>query len=440
MHYASVDVFRPTISAEATGLSTGFAPPPIEDETISPTTQNMTPEGLPMEAEPHPSELPEFSQMTPQAILQTERAQALMRLLQPPAQEEDFPYTPLPPYQPPGPTEAAVANHICPNEGHFPSVVIPTQHALEGISTEQLAGVMASPNNFLILVFFLGGRNHFNTHKDLLLTTQTKLREIFQDDGITLIASVRSVGTSFPPSKFSLPISHFVTGLKPHVRTFLLAYKTIGISNTIAFHILSLGDNMISWTVGIYKTPILDENAAPNQIRDAITRSTFDDTTFHRIITPTRPPNSHMDTYTALVLNTIRVRLLNGYENDIQGKAYLVSLAPFTNTLSAFEDAKKHIWRKTFWQEPFMITPTSSSIQSLKLGELVTCGLCKMDTHHSFACPFNTLNGWWGPKWTPREGPEGSKSEHGMPNLFRERGNRGRGNRGRGPRGQRGCF
>ena len=74
----SVDVFGPTISAEATGLSMGFAPPPIEDETISPTTQNMTPEGLPMEAEPHPSELPEFSQMTPQAILQTERAQALM--------------------------------------------------------------------------------------------------------------------------------------------------------------------------------------------------------------------------------------------------------------------------------------------------------------------------------------------------------------------------
>jgi len=131
---------------------------------------------------------------------------------------------------------------------------------------EQLAGVMASPNDFLILVVFLGGGNHFNTHKDLLLTTQTKLREIFQDDGITLIASVRSEGTSFPPSKFSLPISHFVTGLKPHVRAFLLAYKAIGISDTIAFHILSLGDNMISWTVGIYKTPILDENAALNQI------------------------------------------------------------------------------------------------------------------------------------------------------------------------------
>ena len=293
---ALVDVFGPTISAEATGLSTGFTPPPFKDKVISPTTRNITPEGLPMEAEPHPSELPKFSQTMSQAVSQTERAQALRQLLQPPAQEEDFPYTPLPSYQPPGPAEAAVANHICPNEGHFPSVVIPIQHALEGISMEQLAGVMASPNNFLILVFFLGGQNHFNMHKDLLLITQTKFREIFQDDGITLIASVRSEGTSFPSSKFSPPISHFITGLKPHVRAFLLAYKAIGISNTIVFHILSLGDNMISWTIGIYKTPILDDNAAPNQIRDAITRSTFDDSTFRRIIAPTRPPNSHMDT------------------------------------------------------------------------------------------------------------------------------------------------
>jgi len=63
-----------------------------------------------------------------------------------------------------------------------------------------------------------------------------------------------------------------------------------------------------------------------------------------------------------------------------------------------------------------------------------------MDIHHFFACPFNTLNKWWGPKWTPREGPEGLKGEHGTPNLFRGRGSQGRGNCGRGPRDQCGCL
>ena len=90
------------------------------------------------------------------------------------------------------------------------------QQALEGISAEQIAGVMAALDDFLVLVLLLGGQSHFNTHKDLLLTTQAKLRENFQDDGI-ILASVHSEETSFPPSKFPLPISHFVTGLKPHI-------------------------------------------------------------------------------------------------------------------------------------------------------------------------------------------------------------------------------
>jgi len=124
------------------------------------------------------------------------------------------------------------------------------------------------------------------------------------------------------------------------------------------------------------------------------------------------------------------VHALSGYKSDIQGKAYVVSLAPFTDISPTFEEAKKYIRTKTFWQGAFMITPTSSSVQGQKLGELVTCGLCKMDTHHSFACPFNALKGWWGPM----------KSEQGTSSYSRGRGNRGRGHRGRGPRGQRGRF
>ena len=332
------------------------------------------------------------------------------------------------------------ANHICSSKGHLPSVVLPIQRTLEGISTEQIDGVMASPDDFLVLVFFLGGWNDFNAHKDILLTTQAKLREIFQDNEITLLASVHSKNTPSIPLKFSPPISHFITGLKPYVRTFLLAYKTIGISDTITFHTLFLEDNAISWIVGIYKTPILDEGTAPALIRNAITKTTFDDMSFHRIIAPTRPSNTYMDAYTAGVLNTIMVCSLSSYEDDIQGKAYIISLASFTNVTPMFEKAKKHIWMKAFWHGPFKIIPAGSSTQSLKLGELVTCGLCKMDTHHSFTCPFNMLEGWWGPKWIPREVPEGPRSDCGTPNHFRGRGNRGRGNCGRGPRGQCGCY
>jgi len=434
------DVFGPSTLARATMSMSTVNCYPSGHEAASPAASNISPEGLLADANSGPSEAPEPSQPAPQSQPQNERALALAKLLQPPACAEYFPYALLPPYQPPGPPEMTAANHICPSEGHLPSVVLPMQRALEGISTEQIEGVMASPDDFLVLVFFLGGRNHFNAHKDLLLTTQAKLREIFQDNEITLLASVRSENTPSMPSKFSPPISHFITGLKPHVRTFLLAYKTIGISDTIAFHALALGDNAVSWIVGIYKTPILDEGAAPALIRNVVTKTTFNNTSFRRIIAPTRPPNTHMDAYTAGVLNTVMVRPLSGYKDDIQGKAYIISLAPFTSVTPTFEEAKKHIRMTAFWQGPFKITPAGSSEQSLKLGELVTCGLCKMDTHHSFACPFNTLEGWWGPKWVPKEVPEGPRSDRGTPNNFRGRGNRGRGNRGRGPRGQRGRY
>ena len=414
--------------------------PPSEDDIASLVILSAAPEESPMEARPSPPQDQELPQLSPPVEPRDARALALRRLLQPPAQERDSPYALLPPYQPPGPVEAAAANHMCPNDGHFPSVVLPMHRALEGISVEQINGVMASPNDFLVIVFFLGGRTHFSTHKDILLTTQAKLREVFQDDGITVLASVRAEGASAPPSKFSPPISHFVTGLKPWVRAFLLAYKTIGISDVIAFHVLALEDKAVSWTIGIYKTPILDKEAAPALIRDTIMLAIFDDISFHRIIAPTKPLNTRMDIYTADVLNTIMVHALSGYKSDIQGKAYVVSLAPFTDISPTFEEAKKYIRTKTFWQGAFMITPTSSSVQGQKLGELVTCGLCKMDTHHSFACPFNALKGWWGPKWMPKESVEGMKSEQGTSSYSRGRGNRGRGHRGRGPRGQRGRF
>ena len=63
---------------------------------------------------------------------------------------------------------------------------------------------------------------------------------------------------------------------------------------------------------------------------------------------------------------------LSGYESDIQGKAYIVSLAPFTSITPTFEEAKKHIQMKLFWHGPF-----GSSTQSLKLDKLVICGFCK---------------------------------------------------------------
>ena len=114
---------------------------------------------------------------------------------------------------------------------------------------------------------------------------------------------------------------------------------------------------------------------APSLIQDAITKAMFNDVTLYRIIAPTRPPNIHMDVYMADILNTIMVHSLCGYGDDIQGKAYIVSLAPFTNVIPAFKEAKKHIRMKSFWYGPFKIILAGSSTQGLKLGKLVTCSL-----------------------------------------------------------------
>lgn len=214
--------------------------------------------------------------------------------------------------------------------------------------------------------------------------------------------------------------------------------KTVGISEHIAFHVLSPTDVATSWIVGVYKTSLMDSNAALTQIRDAIVHSTFDDTAFRKIIAPARSSNIPLDIFTASILNTIMVHPLNGYEDDHRGKPFIVGLAPFTETVSIFEEAKRHIRKMTFWHGAFKITPTGSSAQSLEKGELVICGLCKMDNHHSFACPFNTMSGWWGPKLT-KDITEPSQGAH---NRFRGgrgiRGGNNRGNRGRGFRGRRG--
>jgi len=52
------------------------------------------------------------------------RARALA-LLKKPCTKARWPYGRIPRYLPEGPAELAASNYICPNEGHFPSVIIP---------------------------------------------------------------------------------------------------------------------------------------------------------------------------------------------------------------------------------------------------------------------------------------------------------------------------
>ena len=380
-------------------------------------------------------EIEPLASRSPSISLDDTRALALSLLEKPLSTTRRWPYGRIPRYLPEGPAELAASNHICPNEGQFPSVIIPLDRALEGISQEQVLGV--TPEEFLILVFFLGGKAHFSAHQDIIPMSQAKLREILQDDALTILAADHSKSSHAPSSKYSPPISHFLTGFKPNTRNFLLNLKTIGISETIAFHVLFLTDEAISWIVGVYKTSLMDGNAAPTQIRSAIMRSTFDDTAFRKIIASARSLNIPLDIFTAEVLTTISVHPLNGYEDDHRGKPFIVGLAPFTETPSIFEEAKRHIRKLTFWHGAFKITPIGSSAQGLERGEPVICGLCKMDNHHSFACPFNTMPGWWGPKLPPKENTD---TPHGTSNRSRgERGSRGggsQGNRSRGSRGQ----
>ena len=151
---------------------------------------------------------------------------------------------------------------------------------------------------------------------------------------------------------------------------------------------------------------------------------------FSRGVTP-------LDLFTVSILNTTTVHSIDGYGDDHRGNPFVVGLCPFTENTAIFEDAKKYIRKMTFWHGAFKITPVGSSAWSLELGEQVICGLCKLDTHHSFACPFNTMPGWWGPKLSPSEGAE--TPTYGTRARSRGgRGFRGRGNRGRGQRGRRG--
>jgi hypothetical protein len=92
------------------------------------------------------------------------RAQALSLLQKPSIKSQNWLYGCIPRYLSEGAVELAAYNQICPNKGLFPSAIISLDCALEGISQKQVLRVCATPEDFLALVFFLGGKAHFNAH------------------------------------------------------------------------------------------------------------------------------------------------------------------------------------------------------------------------------------------------------------------------------------
>jgi hypothetical protein len=131
----------------------------------------------------HPSEIEPINFDNPETesaafqVPPTEDTQAfaLNLLGKPSTITKKWPYGCIPRYLPEDPVKLTAINHVCPNESFFPSVIIPLNRALEGISQEQISGVCAIPEEFLVLVFFLDGWAHFTTHPDIISTIQTKL-------------------------------------------------------------------------------------------------------------------------------------------------------------------------------------------------------------------------------------------------------------------------
>ncbi|KAJ3834166.1 hypothetical protein F5878DRAFT_665015 [Lentinula raphanica] len=364
-----------------------------------------------------------------------------------PTRVDDNPHGPIYVLQPPEPDVLRMLGSATLNDGNFHCALFYPMDLLQGLLPVQLETMIKDSRRWVAIHFFNGGNL---MHEELQNSTQ-KLKDWLQDADISYIKIITPFyaqglpGLSNPPSssrstgndrdshrgsrggrgrrgRGHVALDRGNTRTRPPKNAYeglntafvkvehaddvdmLTQWQTFALDNLFTFHALPLFSEDRPWVVClIYTNEEGTDRHTKQRILYAIKQGLWSDGQFisavsRRTTSAGTAPMSKVLSFT----NSLDLQY-NGYEITKPGaspKVWCLYAPPFTaecapgtivlETLERSDTIEKsirtHISKLHFhWRD------------TIVWGETVECALCKINTHHTFQCPFPAVAGWQGP-------------------------------------------
>ena len=323
---------------------------------------------------------------------------------------------PPPPYATPQVPDA-IYDHIC----------IPLDWLVEKLRVEQREGLLAAPESFLAVVPYGAGSVFFRDNPYVQRTLLRFLKtfrygdatstesddqalQAIIDEGtpeqieaallaqdernpelkdLQVIMPVTTSKTTNFKDKFGLPWAMWLAGCPPWLRRFLLYQGTFSVSKELTFSVTELDASVFSWVLGNYKgDAIRRENADAilAMIKRALWRNDMFRAHVNRVLTK-RGVRGDINEHAVLATNSFTLSFFDN--TDSLGQPATVAQLrgrPVGDTNAKRREYGAIIRSTQFW---IGLTP-------LVLAGVISCQMCKAETHPTYECSFCKTAGWFG--------------------------------------------
>ena len=345
--------------------------------------------------------------------------------LLPPTDTEDDPHAkrtrdrPLPTPHP--------RSRVAYTDAVYDRICIPLDKLVEKLRIEQREGLLAAPEDFLAVVPYGAGsvffRNNPYIQKTLMAFLKTfrcgddtgtesdsQMLQAIIDEGtpeqieaallaqdernpelknLQVIMPVPSSKTTNLKDKFSLPWAIWLAGCPPWLRRLLLYQGTFSVSKELTFSVTELDASIFSWVLGNYKGDAIKRDNADAilaMIKRALWRNDMFRAHVNRVFTK-RGVRGDINEHAVLATNSFTL----SFFDNTDSLGYPATVAQLRGRPVGDNNAERREYGQIVRSTQFWI-----GLNPLILAGVISCQMCKAETHPTYECSFCKTEGWFG--------------------------------------------